>query len=216
MSEADDDDIECHSLRVEAAIALRNAVLARAVSRVPRETHAELTSGRRARFVWRMEPRAAEETPFDEALRRHGLGQSREIIRAALRERGLDDESARVLVNSLPGAPVPSDLPEANVSLTTNPLAPGLFSVTELGLTGDALVVGAYWLVFGLALLVVVCLVLFVPLPELFGEKGPSEAFLFFIDEVLPPAGFALVAFSLARGLFLVSRGRRWRIRRRR
>jgi hypothetical protein len=155
------------------------------------------------------------ETPFDEAVRRHTQGESAEGIRAALRARGLDAESVQVLVNSLPGAPVPAELPEATVSLTTNPLAPGLFSVTELGLSGDSRVVGAYWLTFGLALLVVVCLVLFVPLPELFGEAGPSEAFLFFIDEVVPPAGFGLVAFSLARGLYLVTRGRRWQLRRR-
>jgi hypothetical protein len=167
-------------------------------------------------FRQHMEPTATTgETPYDEAVRRHGQGESPEHIRAAMLARGLDAESAQVLVNSLPGAPTPAELPEATVSLTTNPLAPGLFSVTELGLSGDSVVVGTYWLTFGLALLVVVCLVLFVPLPEVFGEAGPSDAFLFFIDEVVPPAGFGLVAFSLARGLFLVTRGRRWRLRRR-
>jgi hypothetical protein len=162
-----------------------------------------------------MEPAPSPESPFDEARRLQEMGQPPEAVRAALRSRGLDEEAVQVVCNSLPGAPLPSELPEATVSLSTNALEPGLFSVTELGLSGNPLVVGAYWLTFGLVLLVVVSLVLFVPVPELFGEKGPSDAFLYFIDEVVPPAGFGLVAFSLARGALLVLRGRRWRIRRR-
>ena len=50
-----------------------------------------------------------------------------EVKQALIAERGLDEESARVLVNSLPGAQLPTTLPEANVSLTTNALAPDLF-----------------------------------------------------------------------------------------
>ncbi|MCA2977860.1 MAG: hypothetical protein INH41_13920 [Myxococcaceae bacterium] len=160
-------------------------------------------------------PPPAPETPFEEARRRQAAGERPDAIAAALRSRGLDDESARVLVNSLPGARVPSQLPEANVSLTTNPLAPGLFSLSELGLSGDDVVVGAYWLTFGLALAVVVSVVLFLPMPELFGEAGPSEGFLVIVDEVLPPVGFSLVALSLARGWYLVLRSRRVRLRRR-
>ncbi len=163
-----------------------------------------------------MEPQPPfDETPFDEARRRHAQGEAPDGIAAALRARGLDDESARVLVNSLPGARVPSQLPEANVSLTTNPLAPGLFSLTELGLSGDDAVVGAYWLTLGLGLAVVVSLVLFLPMPELFGEEGPSQGFLVIVDDVLPPVGFSLVALSLARGWYLVLRSKRVRLRRR-
>lgn len=128
--------------------------------------------------------------------------------------RGLDEESARVLVNSLPGARLPSMLPEATVSLSTNALAPDLFTLGELGLSGDAATVGLYWVVFAAVLLVVVLLVLFVPVPELFGPEGPSDSFLYFVDVVLPPAGFTLVGVALARGLYLIARSRRVRVAR--
>lgn len=138
-----------------------------------------------------------------------------EVKQALIAERGLDEESARVLVNSLPGAQLPTTLPEANVSLTTNALAPDLFSFGELGLSGDAPTVGQYWLAFSGVLLVVMLLVMFVPVPELFGAEGPSDSFLYFMDNVLPPVGFTIVGVTFARGLFLLVSGRRFKLARR-
>lgn len=158
----------------------------------------------------------SEPSTFEFARDQLAAGRSPAEVKQALIARGLDEESARVLVNSLPGARLPSELPEANVSLSTNALAPDLFTLGELGLSGDAAMVGLYWVVFGAVLLVVLLLVLFVPVPELFGAEGPSESFLYFVEVVLPPAGFTVVAAALARGLYLIARSRRLKVARRR
>lgn len=156
-----------------------------------------------------------EPATFEFARDQLAAGRSPAEVKQALIARGLDEESARVLVNSLPGARLPAALPEANVSLSTNALAPDLFTFGELGLSGDAATVGLYWVVFAAVLLVVLLLVLFVPVPELFGSEGPSDSFLYFIEVVLPPAGFTIVGVALARGLYLVVRSRRFKVARR-
>lgn len=158
------------------------------------------------------EPPAA--SSYEQARALLERGQSLEEVKQALQQSGLDEESVRILLNSLPGAPQPAALPEPNVSLSTNALAPDLFSLGELGLSGDPVTVGLYWLVFSGAQLVVLLLVLFVPVPELFGEEGPSPSFLYFIDEVLPPVGFTLVGLAFARGVYLLTKGRRFSLRR--
>lgn len=154
-------------------------------------------------------------TLFERARAMVESGSTTDDVKTMLAASGLDDESVRVLLNSLPNAKVPAALPEPNVSLTTNPFAPDLFSLTELGLTGDPATVGLYWLVFSAVLLVVLLIVLFLPLPQLFGSEGPSDAFLYFVDVVLPPAGFGLVAIAFARGAYLFAKGRRFRFQRR-
>jgi hypothetical protein len=151
---------------------------------------------------------------FESARKMLESGRSAVEVKKALMDEGLDEESARVVVNSLPGAVQPSTLPEPTMSLSTNALAPDLFSLGELGLSGDAMTVGLYWMVFSAVLLVVLLFVLFVPLPELFGEEGPSDSFLYFIDVVLPPVGFGVVGVAFARGAYLVTRGRRFKLTR--
>lgn len=153
-------------------------------------------------------------TTFENARRMVESGKSVAEVKQALMASGLDEESARVVVNSLPGARQPSTLPEPTVSLSTNALAPDLFSLGELGLSGDPMTVGLYWMVFSAVLLVVLLFVLFVPVPELFGEEGPSESFLYFIDVVLPPVGFGIVGVAFARGAYLVTKGRRFKLTR--
>lgn len=156
----------------------------------------------------------ASVTTFEQARLLTERGRSPAEVKQALIDGGLDEESARVVVNSLPGAPQPSVLPEPTVSLSTNALAPDLFSLGELGLSGDPVTVGQYWMAFSGVLLVVLLLVLFVPVPELFGEEGPSDSFLYFIEVVLPPVGFGVVAVAFARGAFLLTRGRRFKVTR--
>lgn len=153
-------------------------------------------------------------TTFENARRMVESGRTVVEVKKALMDGGLDEESARVVVNSLPGAIQPSTLPEPTMSLSTNALAPDLFSLGELGLSGDSMTVGLYWLAFSAVLLVVLLFVLFVPVPELFGEEGPSESFLYFVDVVLPPAGFGIVGVAFARGAYLVTRGRRFKLTR--
>jgi hypothetical protein len=155
-----------------------------------------------------------ERPAFESARKMLESGRSVVEVKKALMDGGLDEESARVVVNSLPGATQPSTLPEPTMSLSTNALAPDLFSLGELGLSGDSMTVGLYWMVFSAVLLVVLLLVLFVPLPELFGEEGPSDSFLYFIDVVLPPVGFGVVGVAFARGAYLVTRGRRFKLAR--
>jgi hypothetical protein len=65
-----------------------------------------------------------------------------------LKAAGVDDESARVLLNSFDGAN-PSALPDASFSPGTNPLAPSTFSLDDVGLHGEPATVGLYWMAFG-------------------------------------------------------------------
>lgn len=91
-------------------------------------------------------------TPFAQAQALQALGKSREEIVELLKAKGVDAESARVVVNSLPGAPMPQALPEATFSMPTNPLAPQTVALSDLGLSGDPRTVGLYWVAFGVVL----------------------------------------------------------------
>lgn len=148
------------------------------------------------------------QTTYERALGLLRAGQSAAEVEKQLIAEGLDAESAKVMVNALPGVGEPSVLPEANVALSTNALAPDLLSMSELGLSGDDATVGAYWLTFGLVLLVAMAVVLFVPVPELFGSEGPTEAFVDAIEVALPPVGFGIVGLACARGVYLLAKAR--------
>ncbi len=160
-------------------------------------------------------PTSAGHSLFEEAGRLMAESHDAEQVKRALMSRGLTEEAARVLVNALPTGALPSSLPEPSLSLTTHAMVPDLFSLTELGLQGDPALVGLYWLAFSGVFLLVLLLVVLVPLPELFGEAGPSEGFLVFIEDVVPPVGSAVVVAAFLRGLFLVTRGRSFSISRR-
>lgn len=88
-----------------------------------------------------------------QAWRAEGLPRDQWLTR--LKAAGLDDESARVLVNSLDGAN-PSLLPEASFSPGVNPLAPASFALDDLGLQGPPVTVGLYWMAFGATLALMV------------------------------------------------------------
>ncbi len=100
---------------------------------------------------------AAPETNLNSAHWEHAValeknGATREQIETALQGRGLDAESVRVLINSLPGAKGQSVLPVAQLDMSTNPLSGGAFSTADIGLQGPRKVVGTYWVAFGLVL----------------------------------------------------------------
>lgn len=79
-------------------------------------------------------------------------GVPREQMLEKLKATGLDEESARVLMNSVIGA-LPSDLPDAQLSPGTNVLSPSTFTLSDIGLTGPPATVGLYWMGFGAAIL---------------------------------------------------------------
>lgn len=102
-------------------------------------------------------PASTTETPangtaWEQVQKLKADGKSREDILAELKKQGHDDEGARVLVNSVMGA-MPSELPSAQLSPGTNALAPSVFSLSDIGLTGPSHVVGVYWMGFGAAIL---------------------------------------------------------------
>jgi hypothetical protein len=92
------------------------------------------------------------DTPFALVTRWKAEGVPRAQWLERLVAGGLDRESAQVIANSIDGAS-PSRLPEASFSQGTNPLAPGAFALTDLGLQGNPATVGFYWLAFGAAVL---------------------------------------------------------------
>ena len=92
------------------------------------------------------------DTPFALVTRWKAEGVPRTEWIERLTAGGLDRESAQVIANSIDGAS-PSQLPEASFSQGTNPLAPGAFALTDLGLKGDPATIGFYWLAFGAAVL---------------------------------------------------------------
>lgn len=96
---------------------------------------------------------APSESPFALVTRWKSEGVPQDQWRARLLEGGLDPESAQVVINSIAGR-TPADLPAATFGQGTNPLAPGSFAFTDLGLQGHPATVGLYWLVFGVAVLV--------------------------------------------------------------
>lgn len=97
-------------------------------------------------------PQATAGTRWDLVKRLKSEGASREQMLARLKDAGLDDESAKVLINSVDGA-LPAELPDAQLSPGTNTLSPSTFTLSDIGLTGPAHTVGLYWMGFGAAIL---------------------------------------------------------------
>ncbi len=92
-------------------------------------------------------------TTFELVRRMKNEGATREQVLEKLKANGLDDESAKVLLNSVMGA-MPSELPGAQLAPGTNVLSPGVFTLSDIGLTGPPTVVGLFWMGFGAAILV--------------------------------------------------------------
>lgn len=92
-------------------------------------------------------PNDAAQNPWQRLNEWRAAGVPKTEWLARLKQAGFDEESARILVNSLEGAN-PAALPEASIG-GTNPLTPGSFALGELGLQGDPFTVGLYWLAFG-------------------------------------------------------------------
>jgi hypothetical protein len=92
------------------------------------------------------------DTPFALVTRWKAEGVPRTEWIERLTAGGLDRESAQVVANSIDG-PSPSQLPEPSFSQGTNPLAPGAFAFTDLGMQGNPATIGFYWLAFGAAVL---------------------------------------------------------------
>jgi len=135
-------------------------------------------------------------TPFAEAQALQAQGKTREQIVEALKAKGVDAESARIVVNSLPGAPMPPALPEATFSMPTNPLAPQTFAVSDLGLSGDARTVGLYWVAFGVVLCILSGLTMWANGAKLVSEgHGLTTVF----SEAGLVAGSLAVVFGAAR-----------------
>lgn len=110
--------------------------------------------------------------------------RSREEILARLKSDGLDDESAKVLLNAVDG-PNPTELPEPTLSPGINPLAPSTFSISDIGMSGSPATVGAYWLTFGVFTMVVVAIFFVLTSLELVAEPShfavdASKVLLFF------------------------------------
>lgn len=128
-------------------------------------------------------------TPFAEASALLAQGKSPAEIFEALKAKGVDAESARVVVNSLPGAVMPQALPEATFSMPTNPLAPQTVALSDLGMSGDAKTVGTYWVAFGVVLCVMSALAMWANDAKLISEGHK-------LADVFSAAG--LIAGSLA------------------
>jgi len=128
------------------------------------------------------------------ALRLHAEGKSRADILAELSAQGLDDESARIVLNTLPGSPQPHVLPEASIDMGKNPLAPDMFTISHLGLSGPPRVVGAYWTAFGAVLIVLFGLLLITA-----EWANPSPMTLLFAR-----IGMGLGALAVVRGLWRI------------
>ena len=92
------------------------------------------------------------ETDWDLVQRLKAEGVAREQMLEQLKQRGHSDEDAKVLVNSVIGR-LPEEIPGAQLSPGINPLSPGVFSLSDVGLTGPRHIVGLYWMGFGAAIL---------------------------------------------------------------
>lgn len=105
---------------------------------------------------------AAAESPFALAQRLVAERLERPAILVKLRSSGLDEEQARVALNAVDGR-TPSDLPDATLAPGVNPLAPGRFAFSDIGLSGNPAVVALYWMAFGAAVMLLVAGLLVLP-----------------------------------------------------
>lgn len=144
-------------------------------------------------------PAAPVGTHWDLVNRLKTEGASREVVLEKLKGLGLDDESAKVLVNSVMGA-MPADLPSAQLTGGTNVLAPGSFTLSDIGLTGHPTVVGLYWMGFGAAILLALGIGALMSVTEL--VTVPDDVAFF----ALRLGGIASMAF-IAWGVFRYMQG---------
>ncbi|GMU61512.1 MAG: hypothetical protein AMXMBFR34_32750 [Myxococcaceae bacterium] len=112
---------------------------------------------------------AGEGTAFSYARRLVEQKVPRPEAIQRLKEKGFDDETARLALNAVDGAN-PSDLPDATLAPGINPLAPGSFALSDIGMSGNPGVVALYWMAFGAVVMVLVAV--FLILPE-FGVGDP-------------------------------------------
>lgn len=140
---------------------------------------------------------AGQGTPFALAQKLVAQKLRRADVLAQLKASGLDDETARVALNAVDGA-TPSELPDATLAPGINPLAPGSFALSDIGLSGNPVTVALYWMAFGAVVLVLVAV--FLGLPELGVGEPLSEASAFWarVGMGLGTAAFAWGVFRLA------------------
>lgn len=141
----------------------------------------------------------ADGTSWDLVKRLKADGVSREDMLTKLKSTGLDDESARVLINSVAGA-LPIDLPSAQLSPGTNALSPSTFTLSDIGLTGPPATVGLYWMAFGAAILLALGLGFI--MTEMLGRELPEDVGFY----ALRIGGFTSMC-CVAWGLFRYSQG---------
>ena len=146
---------------------------------------------------------AVDETPngtsWDLVKRFKSEGVPREEMLTRLKATGLDEESAQVLINSVVGA-MPSDLPDAQLSPGTNVLAPSVFTLSDIGLTGPPTTVGLYWMGFGAAILLALGLGFI--MTEMLGKELPEDVGFY----ALRLGGFVSMC-CVSWGLFRYSQG---------
>jgi hypothetical protein len=149
------------------------------------------------------EPAAPEPAPngtsWDLVKRFKAEGVAPEQMLEKLKATGLDEESAKVLINSVVGA-MPADLPNAQLSPGTNILSPGTFTLSDIGLTGPPATVGLYWMGFGAAILI--ALGLGFVMTEMLDKKLPEDVGFYALR-----VGGLLSMLCVAWGLFRYSQG---------
>lgn len=91
-------------------------------------------------------------TSYELVQKLNAAGVARPEMLEQLKARGHSEEDAKVLVNSVIGR-LPEELPSAQLSPGTNVLSPGMFTLSDIGLTGPRHVIGLYWIGFGAAIL---------------------------------------------------------------
>lgn len=124
----------------------------------------------------------ANKVPRDEALKQ-------------LRASGLDEEGAKVALNAVDGLN-PSDLPDATLAPGINPLAPGSFALSDIGMSGNPAVIGMYWMAFGAVVMVLVAV--FLVLPEFgIGEASNASSFWARVGLFLGAGAFGWGLFRL-------------------
>lgn len=102
-------------------------------------------------------PAPAQSPAWDLVQRLKAEGATREVMLERLKGQGLDDEAAKVLVNSVVGR-LPAELPSAQLTGGNDLLSPSLYTLSDIGLTGPPTVVGLYWMGFGVAILLALAL----------------------------------------------------------
>lgn len=145
----------------------------------------------------------AEPTPngtsWDLVKRFKADGLAPDEMLQKLKATGLDDESAKVLINSVVGA-MPAELPNAQLSPGTNTLSPGTFTLSDIGLTGPPTTVGLYWMGFGAAILLALGLGFI--MTEMLGKELPEDVGFYAVR-----LGGFLSMGCVAWGLFRYSQG---------